>query len=183
MAENMRGRTGTILSAFLGSVAKDALDITDAFLMSAGSTRQLVKNLGMLDREYYSSMQSLRRNGFIRKINEDQFLITPKGIAKAQRFARERIVFNKRDWKGMWILVIFDIPDNKKPQRNSFRSVLKRMGFVGIQKSVFIAPFDGQKQVALIRDELGIAEYVTILKASVSEVDSDLKLRERFDLA
>jgi phenylacetic acid degradation operon negative regulatory protein len=127
-------------------------------------------------------MQSLQRNGYVRKVNENQFLITPKGISKAQRLAKELVVFEKSKWDGKWYFVIFDVPDSKENQRNLFRATLKRMGFVGLQKSVFIAPFANFQKVAVIRDELGIAEYVTFFEGRASSEDDDDKLRKKFGL-
>jgi phenylacetic acid degradation operon negative regulatory protein len=178
----MGNRTARMLLAFLESTTKNVLDITDAFLMSAGSTRRLVRNLGMIDREYYSSMQSLRRSGCIRKINENQFLITPKGIARAQKFEKEMVVFDKENWQGKWILVVFDIPESQRKQRHLLRSVLKRMGLIGLQRSVFIAPFANLEKVLGICREIGVVEYITFFHGDVSSGFDDRKLREKFGL-
>ena len=178
----MGNGTARMLLAFLGSAAKETFDVTEAFLMSAGSTRRLVKNLGMIDKEYYSSMQSLCRSGYVRRVNKNQFLVTPKGIGKAQKFAKENVVFDKQNWSEIWTLVIFDIPESNEKQRYLFRSVLKRMGFIGLQRSVFIAPFADLEKLAVICRELGIAEYVMFFRGNVSSEYNDQKLREKFGL-
>jgi phenylacetic acid degradation operon negative regulatory protein len=178
----MRDRTGKMLVAFLGKLASSSIDYADAFLLSAGSTRRLVRNLKMTEKQYCSSMQSLRRNGYIKRTNSNQFLITPKGLKKARRLTAEQVNFDKNKWDSNWRIIIFDVPDSKKRERNLFRAAIKRAGFIGIQKSVFISPFADFKKIALIRDELGIAKYVTFLEAKISAVDDDRKLREKFEL-
>jgi len=171
-----------MLLDFLEEAVEDIFKVSEATLFCMGSPSNLARSLGMGSSRYHSSMQSLRRSGYIKKVNENQFLITPKGIEKAQRYAKEHVVFDAQKWKGTWVLVVFDIPDSKKRQRNIFRSILKRMGFIGLQRSVFIAPFADFEKLAIVRDHLDIANFVTVFTGNVSAKDDDQKLRAEFKL-
>jgi len=176
-------KTARLLLALASKVAEQGLDITEALLTSGGSVRRLAKNMADLDREEYdSAFYGLRRSGLIRKVNENQFLITPKGIAKARLIEIGLIDRSRRKWGGKWFLVSFDIPESRRSERGIFRSAVKRMGFVGLQKSLFIAPFADLEKLAQLRDYLGIADYVTFFVAETSPFDDDGQLRRKFDL-
>ena len=167
-------------------IAREQLDLTwdmlEAFLFSYGSSKALARNLGMKDRKYYSSMRSLEKHKYIKRVNEDQFLITPKAVTK---LAEDRIIKSRwqaDDWDGYWRIVAFDIPEAKRQERDSFRSLIKRKGFVGIQNSVFIAPFADLEQLANLRSYLGIEKYISFFMAKSAPTDDDSPLKGKFGL-
>ncbi len=163
---------GTILTA----------KFAKAFLLSAGSVKLLARNVGMIEGRYYSTMQSLQKNGFIKKTNENQFLVTPKGLRRIKIESLLASLSSSRKVKKIsaWYLVIFDIPDDYRRERNVFRSALKRHGFIGIQKSVYISPSADFKKLSQLRNEFGIARYITFLNANIAGTDDDKKLLKRF---
>lgn len=61
-------------------------------------------------------------------------------------------------WDGKWRLVMFDIAYLKKPQRDAFRSQLRKLGFLLFQKSVWIYPFPCKVQVEFLRNFFGLGE-------------------------
>src|SRR3989344_3211225 len=61
---------------------------------------------------------------------------------KGKRLVNQKALENLRpptpaSWDKKWRLVLFDIPEEFRKNRNSFAVGLKRMGFVQIQKSCF----------------------------------------------
>ena len=159
-----------------------AWDTLEAFLFSYGSSKALARNLRMKDAQYYSSMQSLERSGCIKRVNEDQFLITPK---MAARLAENKMIesdWHKKNWDHFWKIIAFDIPEEKKRERDVFRSLIKRKGFIGIQNSVFIAPFADFEQLANLRSYLGVEEYISFFVAKSAPTDDDHLLKEKFNL-
>lgn len=180
----MSSNTGKLLTAFLGDLVKMSLGMTEAFLLSGGSVRRLARNMHMLDREYHSAMQSLQRNGYVKKRENNQFLITPKGIQKAKKLLvlRKRKKINPKEWDDKWRIVIFDIPDGMRAERDMFRSALKRYGFLGLQKSVFISPDADFEGLAALRKDFGIEKYVTFLVSEVSVTEDDTLLKKKFGL-
>ena len=57
----------------------------------------------------------------------------------------------KIKWDKKWRIVMFDLNNNKTIQRNAIRVFLKRCGFILMQKSVWIYPYDCGKEVEFIR--------------------------------
>lgn len=174
-----------ILIELMKSVAVDLVGMAEDNIFSCASSSQLAKNFySRINKEQYvSAFQGLQRTGYIKKINEDQFLITPKAIKKIRILNIENADWEKDTWDGMWKIIAFDIPEDMKSERNTFRSLIRRKGFVGIQNSVFIAPFADFEQLALLRNDLKIEKYVSFFEAKSSKTDDDTALRAKFDLA
>ena len=78
--------------------------------------------------------------------------------------------------------MIFDIPEDMRAQRNFFRALLKRKGFIKLQNSVFVAPNADFDELDLARREYGIEKYVNFLIAESAATDDDSFLRKRFSL-
>jgi phenylacetic acid degradation operon negative regulatory protein len=174
-----------ISKKLLGAIAEFAavaFDKMDAFLMSGGSASQLQRNLKISDKQYKSALQGLCRSGYIKKINDNQFLITPKGSIKVKRTIIEEADWSKNGFDGFWKIVSYDIPEPMIKQRNIYKSVLKRKGFIGLQNSVFIAPFADFKALDDLRRDLKIEKYVSFFSAKCDCRDDDSQLRKKFNL-
>lgn len=81
-------------------------------------------------------------------------------------------------WDEKWRLVIFDIPDEKKKERNAFSKKLKDLGFYPIQESVFIYPYDCQDEIDFISEFLSINNFVNyFIIESIDKKEGDLRLK------
>ena len=172
----------TKLLVALADFAGLAFDNLDAFIMSRGSVKQLNANLGMVNKQYHSAFQGLCKNGYVKEVNENQFLITPKGKVKIRVAQIEESDWQETSWDGYWRIISFDIPEKLRRKRDILRSILKRKGFIGIQNSVFIAPFADLEILAKLREDLGIAKYVSFFISKSYHTDDDNPLKERFNL-
>jgi phenylacetic acid degradation operon negative regulatory protein len=66
-----------------------------------------------------------------------------KLVSKAGSFFNEKISLKelaKKEWDGLWRLVIFDIKEVDRKIRDQLRNKLKKLGFAMWQKSVYISP-------------------------------------------
>ncbi|MEK7510430.1 MAG: CRISPR-associated endonuclease Cas2 [Patescibacteria group bacterium] len=70
-----------------------------------------------------------------------------------------RIPFPKK-WDRKWRLVVFDIPEKKKRAREALRGLLKYLTFYRLQDSVFIHPFECEKEVDLLTNTFEIQQYI-----------------------
>lgn len=84
----------------------------------------------------------LRTEKIIKTVDkgEVRIQITPKGL-KVLGINFNVNKFSRKNWDKMWRLVIFDIEEKSKVQRESLREKLKGLGFGMLQKSVWISPF------------------------------------------
>jgi len=136
----------------------------------------------MLDKEYTSSFQGLCRHGYIKRINENQFLITPKALGKVRIAKIEASGWEENVWDGYWKIISFDIPETKKKERNIFRSLIKHKGFIGVQNSFFVSPYADFEDLAELREDLKIEKYVSFFLARSYKTDDDTNLKKKFNL-
>lgn len=83
-------------------------------------------------------------------------------------------------WDGKWRLVIFDIPERKKLARDVLREKLEEMGFIALQKSVFVCPYPCQKEILLLKRIFEIDPYILLIEADY--IDNQRKLIKKFNL-
>jgi len=82
----------------------------------------------------------LQKYGLVEKNKNNNFLLTGKG----EKVAEKILGYKKRleeEWDGKYRLVIFDIPEVKRQQRNWLRQELYFLGYKKLQNSVFISKF------------------------------------------
>lgn len=109
--------------------------------------------------------------------------ITEDGIKKALQYKLNTIAVKKPlRWDGLWRLVIFDVPEQKRAARDSFRSYLQKMGFYMLNKSVFVHPYPCFDEVEYLRQINGTGKEVTYITAKSIESSADLNLKSYFNL-
>ena len=86
----------------------------------------------------------------------------------------------KKKWDGRWRMVVFDIPERRSHIRARLRAVMCEIGFVRLQDSVWVYPYDCEDFIALLKAELKIGKDV--LYAIVDTIEHDKGLRLQFKL-
>lgn len=86
----------------------------------------------------------------------------------------------KRHWNGRWRMVIFDVPERRRKTRDRLRIIMQELGFVRLQDSVWVFPYDCEDFVVLLKAELKIGSAV--LYMIVEEIENDKHLLEHFGL-
>ncbi|MEK7160364.1 MAG: hypothetical protein AAB702_02685 [Patescibacteria group bacterium] len=105
--------------------------------------------------------------------------ITDKGKKKLLKFNLEEISLKeKRD--GKWRIIIYDISNLKRLQRDIFRDTLKRLKFYRLQESVYLTPFICEDEIEYLRQTFQIGNEVQILK--VSKLENEKAYKEYFGI-
>jgi DNA-binding transcriptional regulator PaaX len=101
---------------------------------------------------------------------------------KALAFEQSRLSLTntKRRWDGRWRIVTFDIPERRRSIRARLREMMKSVGFIRLQESVWVYPYDCEEFMALLKAELKIGRNVLYVIADSIEQDSTL--RKHFNL-
>ena len=108
-------------------------------------------------------------------------ILNDYGKEKALTYNLENIKINPpKSWDGKWRIVIFDIPYYLRKSRDSLRFLFKKMGFYPLQKSVFIHPFDCQKEIEFVTEYHKANKYIRFIMAD--SVDNESFLRKHFKL-
>jgi CRISPR-associated endonuclease Cas2 len=82
----------------------------------------------------------------------------------------------KKQWNGKWFMVFFDIPEIQRNKRDYLREFLKEMGFYAYQKSVYLFPYECEKEITLIRKIVEGAKYMNYVIADKIENESLAKI-------
>lgn len=84
-------------------------------------------------------------------------------------------------WDGKWRMLIFDIRESRRQVRFTLRQLLRGIGFVRLQDSVWVYPYPCDEFVALVRAHLasGVGELRSLV---VEALESDRALRDHFHL-
>lgn len=83
-------------------------------------------------------------------------------------------------WDGKWRIVMFDVPEKRRPIRGRVRNVLKLFDFYCLQESVWVYPYDCEDLIALLKVDLRLGNAVRYVIAD--SIENDTKLRNIFKL-
>ncbi len=85
-----------------------------------------------------------------------------------------------KKWDERWRVLIFDIPEKRKGLREKIRSMLVMVGFVRLQDSVWIYPYDCEDLITLLKADFKIGK--DMLYMIVDTLEYDHSIRQAFGL-
>ena len=86
--------------------------------------------------------------------------LSEKGRLRALNLSFRRLYNKKGEWDKKWRMVAFDIPEDCKKGRNALRYRLKMAGFYELQKSLFLYPYDCEKEIKTFIKLFKLEKYV-----------------------
>ena len=72
-------------------------------------------------------------------------------------------------------MVLFDIPEKRKPAREALRKTLKRLGFYEFQKSVLVHPYECQDELDYVIEFFRLRPYVRTMEVVALDNEPHLK--------
>lgn len=121
-----------------------------------------------------NSFYSLSKNRFIEKSNGN-FVINKNGkdYLNKNKYKKSQLKnFEKIENSGTKnLLLLYDIPENKKGERDWFRRTLIKFGFIMIQRSVWVGPSPLPKEFLSYVKSIGLKDTIKTFK-----LESDYKL-------
>lgn len=98
-------------------------------------------------KKMYNAMQSLKRGEFLKDIdNSGKYILTFKGKLKTFKIKSSNVKKRKMA-KENYLIVFFDIPEQKRKVRDTFRSILINLGFWQLQKSVWLTNYNVSEEL------------------------------------
>lgn len=129
-------------------------------------------------RELRRILAYMKHRRLISEDYEHGLTISAKGLRRLQKREFNKLAIARPElWDKQWRLVIFDIPEPRKAGRDALSYKLRQLGFVPLQRSVWIHPFPCRDEITLVCTTYGIARYVTFLETSFIDNQAALKLR------
>lgn len=130
------------------------------------------------------SFKRLKDHGLIcfEKTSKGTFArLTEKGKNKLRKFKLLGYKLKKpKKWDQKWRMLIFDIKEKRKGTRDKIRFTLKRIGFLRLQDSVWVYPYDCEDLVTLMKADFKIGR--DLLYLIVDTIEGDTKIKNYFKL-
>lgn len=119
----------------------------------------------------------LEKGGFLESIEgvQDKFLrLTQKGRQRSNSFKLEtKNSLVSPSWDGKWRVILLDLPESRKDERESLRYLLKKAGFVCLKNSAWISPYPFEHLFSNIKKDLGLTTEIMILVTD--DIDEETK--------
>lgn len=107
------------------------------------------------------NLERLVEQGFVEK-KDKKFILSKEGIRFIEYMGLRRSTLKKK-WDGKYRLVIFDIPEKQRIDRDWLREELYLLEYVQLQKSVFISKYPLVEDVICDIRKRKIDNYVNYL--------------------
>lgn len=130
------------------------------------------------------SLKGLMEAGLIEQISSPQ-----NEYARLTKEGKKKINSLKLDsdtnlvntsWDGLWRIVLLDLPEERKSERESLRYLLKKAGFVCLKNSAWISPFPFEHLFTNIKQDLGLTTEMMIIVTESIDEESRKVLLETF---
>ncbi len=124
------------------------------------------------------SIKNLAESGYIEVLHSDNksyLKLTTKGRNKLNRIKLEGVgTLVPIVWDGWWRIIILDIPEDRKSEREALRYLLKKANFTCIKNTVWISPYPYEHLFTNIKKDLGLQTEMMILVTN--KIDEETKL-------
>ena len=154
----------------VGDVLKSATNMT-----KKEKERKILRSLKNLEKKQIISLEEKDDKVFVYLKDKNHPKIVEYSIKKLLDFKKK----NKK-WDGRWFMVFFDVPEIQRNKRDYLRSFLRRLGFYPYQKSVYIFPYECEKEVSLIKKIVEGAKYMKYIIAE--RIEEEDKIKKYFEL-
>lgn len=142
MKKILRGTDRILLTmAFLGDLYIEGWTRGHGF----GKNRNLLEALDIKNSTFQAEVARFLKTKEIEKVVDKKgrpcLRLSSEGYGKIERlYPLYRLC--RKAWDGKWRIVIFDIPEEERKDRDSLRFKLISLGFGKLQESVYITPLD-----------------------------------------
>ncbi len=83
-------------------------------------------------------------------------------------------------WDGYWRIIILDIKEDQKTQRDAVRYILKKAQFVQLKSSIWISPFPLEHMMINMKEDLGLEDELMVIVTDKLDSGTEALLERRF---
>lgn len=135
-------------------------------------------------RQFKDNLYYLKRRGFIdvAQNSDGSYSVgaTSAGKRQAEKYNLDDISIKvPKRWDKQWRVVTFDIPTDKKQARFALLSKLKHLGFIMLQKSVWVHPFECRDEISVLARAFGVDKYIQQL--TCRDISARKYLQDEFE--
>ena len=131
------------------------------------------------DKNYSKWINNLKKVGYLEISCDKNQSVSFTGKAKLKLI--DKYLAKNKNKKRYNRFLSFDIPEKHRSRRNLFRSIIKKMGFIQIQKSLWVCDVEVGELVQIAAVECRVAEYIVYMVSIKSDIDGiiDKKLHPK----
>ncbi len=132
------------------------------------------------------SIKNLADTGLIERLEGGQgeyARLTRRGKLKAHslKLKAENSLVNP-NWDGKWRIVLLDLPESRKNEREALRYLLKKAGFIILKNSAWVSPFPFEFMFENLKRDFGLKTELMIIVTDQIDEETDSELRKSFNL-
>lgn len=113
------------------------------------------------------AVKNLTEGGFVETLqsdNQDYLRLTKEGRQKVLSLKLEQeSVLVPTTWDGYWRIIILDLPESRKNERESLRYLLKKAGFICVKNAVWISMYPFEHLFINIKQDLGFTTEMMVI--------------------
>lgn len=159
---------------------KPAIPMDEIKKIHLSPTSLFTKERGKGVRSDYAltrSIKNLVESGCIEILksdNKNYLKLTKKGKNKLNCIKLEgEEALVSSTWDGLWRIIILDIPEERKKEREALRYLLKKANFTCIKNTVWISPFPYEHLFTNIKKDLSLGTELMIIVTD--KIDEETK--------
>jgi len=177
-----RKRKQDLQKAILGVVATTAVLATALVAPNILKEFEKLGILGERKKEGISrARDQLLKEGLLSRDSRGYLIITETGQRRLiDRKISSYSLEKPKRWDGKWRVITFDIPERRKRTRDQIRQTLSHIGFVRLQDSVWVYPYNCEDLIALLKADMLIGKDMLYL--IVDSIEGDTGLKKHFGL-
>ncbi len=86
------------------------------------------------------------------------------------------------NWDGKWRIVLLDLPEDRKAEREALRYLLKKAGFTRLKNSAWVSPFPFEFLFQNLKKDFGLSTELMIIVTDSIDPETDADLRANYGI-
>ena len=132
------------------------------------------------------SLKNLADTGLIETLESGQgeyARLTQKGRQKVAslKLDTSNSVANP-NWDGKWRIVLLDLPETRRAERESLRYLLKKAGFIRLKNSAWVSPFPFEFLFQNIKKDFGLTTELMVIVTNTLDMETEQALRAEYGM-
>lgn len=128
------------------------------------------------------SLKGLEESGLVETRHSGQqsySRLTREGKKKVHslKLEQDSVLFDP-SWDGKWRIVMLDLPEERKSERDGLRYLLKKAGFVMLKNSVWISPHPFEHLFMNIKKDLNLTTEIMIFTTDTIDTETEKEFLE-----
>ena len=132
------------------------------------------------------SIKNLAEMGLIETLEGGQnsyARITQKGRQKLASLKLDNThTLSNPTWDGKWRIILLDLPEARKAEREALRYLLKKAGFVCLKNSAYVSPYPFEFLFQNMKKDFELSTELMIIVTDTLDPETDIVLRRDFNL-